>query len=199
MVMCEGVQRSYTSLSAFGMLVKKVAHPRLQSVVFKSWSRFSLLVTHPLLRPLSGTTQVSRYQEGKTNLDFTGARDSEWQCHYLGHCKSAHRSRQITTPAPHTAQFFYSPYALPATQPTVSKHWRNHQPPGDVSHKPSGRLPLPSARPAVTLATLKRAATNFVAWWTDAWWVWTVCLWLLPDSIAAEIWAQALLRLSPAC
>jgi len=33
------------------------------------------------------------------------------------------------------------------------------QPAGDVSHKPGGRLPLLSARPAVTLATLKRAAT----------------------------------------
>jgi len=32
------------------------------------------------------------------------------------------------------------------------------QPAGDVSHKPGGRLPLLSARPAVTLATLKRAA-----------------------------------------
>jgi len=29
--------------------------------------------------PLSGTTEVSRYQKGKTNLDFTEARDSEWQ------------------------------------------------------------------------------------------------------------------------
>ena len=38
------------------------------------------------------------------------------------------------------------------------------QPAGDVSHKPGGRLPLVSARPAVTLATLKRAATNFAAW-----------------------------------
>jgi len=38
------------------------------------------------------------------------------------------------------------------------------QPAGDVSHKPAGRLPLLSARPAVTLATLKRAATNFAAW-----------------------------------
>jgi len=28
---------------------------------------------------------VSRYQKGKTNLDFTGARDSEWQWHQLGH------------------------------------------------------------------------------------------------------------------
>jgi len=35
---------------------------------------------------------------------------------------------------------------------------------GDVSHKPVGRLPLLSARSAVTLATLKRAATNFAAW-----------------------------------
>jgi len=35
------------------------------------------------------------------------------------------------------------------------------QPAGDVSHEPGGRLPLLSARPAVTLATLKSAATNF--------------------------------------
>jgi len=34
---------------------------------------------------LSGTTRVSRYQKGKTNLDFTEARDSEWQWHQLGH------------------------------------------------------------------------------------------------------------------
>jgi len=38
------------------------------------------------------------------------------------------------------------------------------QPAGDVSHKPGGRLPLLSARPAVIPATLKRAATNFAAW-----------------------------------
>ena len=38
------------------------------------------------------------------------------------------------------------------------------QPAGDVSHKPGDRLPLFSARPAVTRATLKRAATNFAAW-----------------------------------
>jgi len=35
------------------------------------------------------------------------------------------------------------------------------QPAGDVSHKPGGTLPLLSARPAVTPATLKRAATSF--------------------------------------
>jgi len=38
------------------------------------------------------------------------------------------------------------------------------QPAGDVNHKPGGRLPLLSARPAVTLATLKRPAANFAAW-----------------------------------
>jgi len=50
------------------------------------------------------------------------------------------------------------------------------QPAGDVSHKPGGRLSLLSARPAVTPANLKRAATNFAAWWREARWVWTVCL-----------------------
>ena len=34
----------------------------------------------------------------------------------------------------------------------------------DVSHKPGGRLPLLSARPAVTSATIKRAATDFAVW-----------------------------------
>ena len=33
-----------------------------------------------------------------------------------------------------------------------------------VSHKPGGRLPLLSVRPAVTPAALKRVATNFAAW-----------------------------------
>jgi len=37
------------------------------------------------------------------------------------------------------------------------------QPAGDVSLKPGGRLPLLSTRPAVTLTTLKRAATDFAA------------------------------------
>ena len=40
-------------------------------------------------------------------------------------CKSAPGSRQITMPAPHHS-VFYRPDALPATQPTASKHWRQH-------------------------------------------------------------------------
>jgi len=35
--------------------------------------------THPFNGPLSRTTRVSWYQKGKTNLDFTEGRDSEWQ------------------------------------------------------------------------------------------------------------------------
>ena len=45
------------------------------------------------------------------------------------------------------------------------------QPAGDVSHKPGGRLPTLTARPAVILATLKEVATNSAAWWTEARWV----------------------------
>jgi len=40
-------------------------------------------------------------------------------------CKSAPRSRQITMPVPHHSSF-YRPDALPATQPTASKHWRHN-------------------------------------------------------------------------
>ena len=76
--------------------------------------------THPFNGPFSRTTQVSRYQKGKTNLDFSEARDSEWQWHQLGHM-SASRSRQITTPAAHHS-VFYRPDALPAAKPTASKH-----------------------------------------------------------------------------
>jgi len=44
---------------------------------------------------------VSRYQKGKTNLDFTGARDSRWQWHQLGHmqvCTSLQTDNPASTP-----------------------------------------------------------------------------------------------------
>ena len=74
--------------------------------------------TLPFNGPFSGTTQVSRYQKGKTNLDFTEARDSEWQWHQLTICKSAPRSRQITTPAPHHSSFLQA--GCPSCRPTNS-------------------------------------------------------------------------------
>ena len=68
-------------------------------------------------------TQVSRYQKGKTNLDFTEARDSEWQWHQLGHmqvCTSLQTGNHASIPL----LIFYRPDALPAAQPTASKHRR---------------------------------------------------------------------------
>jgi len=35
-----------------------------------------------------GYTHVSQYQKGKTNMDFTEARDSEWQWYQLGHMQA---------------------------------------------------------------------------------------------------------------
>ena len=81
--------------------------------------------TQPFNDPVSGTTRVTWYQKGKTNLDFTEAEETvsgsgiSWDI-----CKSAPRCRQITTPAPHRS-VFYRPDALPAAQPTASKHWRH--------------------------------------------------------------------------
>ena len=62
------------------------------------------------------------------------------------------------------------------------------QPAGDVSHKPTGRLPLLSTRPVVTPTTLSWAVTSFAAWWTEAQWVWIVCPRLLPDSATSVVW-----------
>ena len=59
--------------------------------------------THTFNGPLSVTTRVGRYQKGKTNLDFTEARDSEWQWHQLGHmqvCTLLQTDNHTSTP-PH--------------------------------------------------------------------------------------------------
>ena len=57
-----------------------------------------------------------------------------------------------------------SPYSITGRRVPELIPVLGSQPAGDVSHKPGGRLPLLSARPVVTLATLKRAAANFAAW-----------------------------------
>jgi len=62
---------------------------------------------------------VSQYQKGKTNQDFTEARDSEWQWHQLYHiqvCTSLQTDNHASTPP----VIFYWPDALSATQPTMS-------------------------------------------------------------------------------
>jgi len=102
------------------------------SLLFVYFSK-KLLIYFPLLlwfdaiqqQPFNGlfsrTTWVRWYQKCKTNLDFTGARDSEWQWHQLGHmqvCTSLQTDYHASTPP----LCFYRPDALPAAQPTASKH-----------------------------------------------------------------------------
>ena len=73
--------------------------------------------THTFNGPFSGTTQVSRYQKGKTNLDFIEARDSEWQWHQLEHmqvCTSLQTDNYASTPL--------LSFLQAAAQPTASEH-----------------------------------------------------------------------------
>jgi len=66
--------------------------------------------------PFSGTTRVRRYQKGKTDVDFTEARDSEWQWHQLGHmqvCTSLQIHNHASTPA-----LCFLPAGRPSCRPT---------------------------------------------------------------------------------
>ena len=90
------------------------ALPATQPTVSKQWRQKqaknavyrSNMISHAhLLQPFNGlfsrTTWVSRYQKGKINLDFTGARDSEWQWHQLSHmqvCTSLQTDNHASTP-----------------------------------------------------------------------------------------------------
>jgi len=86
--------------------------------IFKTSLKLLGTHTHPFNGLFSGTTQVSRYQKGKTNLDFTEAKDSEWQWHQLGHMQGCILLQTDNS-------VFYRPDALHAAQPTASKHYRH--------------------------------------------------------------------------
>jgi len=78
----------------------------------------------------SGTTQVIRYQEGKTDLDFTEARDSEWQWHQLCRmqvCTSLQTDNHASTPL---LSFLH---AVPAAQPTASKQKKREKERYDIA------------------------------------------------------------------
>ena len=79
---------------------------------------FIFTTTHTFNGPFSRTTGVGRYQKGKTNLDFTEARDSEWQWHQLGICKSAPRSRQNNHASTSPLSFLQA--GCPSCRPTNS-------------------------------------------------------------------------------
>ena len=59
---------------------------------------------------------MSRYQKGKTNLDFTEARDSEWQWHQLGHMQVCTSLQPTLAP---TTQFFTG--RMPFLQPNQQR------------------------------------------------------------------------------
>jgi len=91
------------------------------------FSRFDTY-THPFNGPLSGTTRVSRYQNGKPmwillKQETVSGSGISWAI-----CKSAPLSRQITTPAPHHSVFTGRMPFLPPNQQRQSsegnKHWR---------------------------------------------------------------------------
>jgi len=73
---------------------------------------------------LPGTTWVSWNQKGKTKTIWISWSKRQWEA--VGstgpYAKSATRPRQLCQHP--STQFFYRPDALPATQPTMSKHWR---------------------------------------------------------------------------
>ena len=81
--------------------------------------RRPLTHTHLFNGPLSGTTRVSRYQKGKTNLwilvkqETASGSGISWAV-----CKSAFRSRQTTMPAPHHSVFLQA--GCPSCHPTNS-------------------------------------------------------------------------------
>ena len=86
------------------MKIYAVIHIKLNRLVYENVHTTTSLPhthTHPFNGPLSRTTWVSRYQKGITNLDFTGARDSEWQWHQMGHmqvCTSLQTYNHASTP-----------------------------------------------------------------------------------------------------
>ena len=76
--------------------------------------------THPFNGPFSRTTRVSQYQKVKPNCILLKQETMSGSGIRWAICKSAPRSRQITTPAPNHS-VSYRPDALPAAQPTASK------------------------------------------------------------------------------
>ena len=101
--------------------VMMMTNHRRHCLLLQSACSHTLKHTHPFNGPLSGTTRVSQYQKGKTNLDFTGARDSEWQWNQLDHMQVCTLLQTDNHTSTHHS-VFYRPDALPAAQPTVSKH-----------------------------------------------------------------------------
>ena len=99
-------------------------HPQLHYEIFSDLEYKTHTHTHTPFNGLLSGTPVGRDQKGKPiwillKQETVSGSGISWAI-----CKSAPRSRQTTTtPVPQNS-VFYRPDALPAAQPTASKHWR---------------------------------------------------------------------------
>jgi len=110
----------------------------------------------PFNGPLPGTTRVSRYQQGKTNLDFTEARDSKWQWHHLGHmqvCTSLHHIISYIMPEIYREPITKRTYTISALQKSGNiDKTDNHDSTPPLSFLQAG---CPSCRPTNSVKALK--------------------------------------------
>jgi len=77
--------------------------------------------TQPFYNPFSGTTRVIRCQKKTSGLLVQGKIN---RGRHTDHPAGRHSIRTNQCPPPPSPHNFYGPDALPAAQPTVSKHWR---------------------------------------------------------------------------
>ena len=121
------VRQRYWSVESCNAAQNKITY-KLQRLTFTfNWTtsayRCSAEHTHPFNGPFPGLPRWAGTRKVKPiwillKQETVSGSGISWAV-----CKSASRSRQITTPAPHHS-VFYRLDALPATQPTASKHCR---------------------------------------------------------------------------
>jgi len=150
---------------------------------------------------LSRTTHVSQHQKGKTRKDNTNL-DLQEQEIVSGRgiscaiCNSALRPRQIIMPALHHS-VFYRPDALPAFQPTASKHWtfqiiREYM--NKKSQSNLGRAALLPHMQAILLATMGCPTFTLKTAPSHRWYLLsfnTPILWLTPLTTSYGIQIQS--------
>ena len=141
------------------------------------------MLTHTFNGPFSGTTWVSRYQKGKTNLDFTEARDSEWQRHQLGHmqvCISLKTDNHASTP---TLKFFTG--RMPFLPPNQQRQSTNEV--KTVLCKKSSTTTTTPRQPGQ--ASTRKVKPSLDLMWKEVMWFWdgsgiswTICKQSAPRS-----------------
>ena len=82
--------------------------------------------TTSVKRPFYRATWVSRHQKCEPYWILTKQEMMEWQWHQLDHMQIICTSLQTDNNASTSPLSFYRPDAIPATQPTASKHWRQN-------------------------------------------------------------------------